>query len=71
MFLEAVEGVGDALEIVEIGHCFGDGGILRARGEDGAGCGCPVSGRNVGSESSVSFLSCVKNGSMFLTVWGT
>lgn len=71
LFLEAVEGVGDALEIVEIGHCTGDVGILRARGEDGVGCGCPVSGRDIGSESSVSFLSCVKNGLRFLTVWET
>ena len=30
LFLEAVEGVGDALEILEIGHCAGDGRILRA-----------------------------------------
>ena len=71
LFLEAVEGVRDALEIFEIGHCVGDGGILRARGEDGAACGCPVSGRNVGSEPFVSLLSWVKSTLMFLTVWGT
>ncbi len=68
LFLEAVEGVGDALEIIEIGHCIGDGQILRACGEDGVGCGCPVSGSNVGSEPSVSLLSWVKSTLMFLTV---
>ena len=57
LFLEAVESVGDALEILEIGHCGGDGGVPIARGEDGIGCGCPVSARNVGSVSSVSFLA--------------
>lgn len=58
MFLEAVEGVGDTLEIIEICHCLGDGRVLRASGEDSVGCGCPVSSRNVGSESSVSLWSC-------------
>lgn len=55
LFLEAVEGVGDALKILEIGHCAGNGGVLSARGKDGTACGCPISGRNVGSRSSVSF----------------
>lgn len=56
LFLEAVEGIGNTSEIVEIGHCVGNGGILRARGGDGAGCGCPVSCRNVASESSMGML---------------
>ena len=56
LFLEAVEGVGDSLEIFEVGHCGGNRGVLRARGKDGAACGCPVGGRNVGSGSSVSLL---------------
>lgn len=51
--LEAVEGIGNTSKIVEIGHCIGNGGILRARGVDGADCGCPVSCRNVASESSM------------------
>lgn len=55
LFLEAVEGIRDALKVLEIGHCAGNGRVLSARGKDGTACGCPISGRYVGSRSSVSF----------------
>ena len=51
LFLEAVESVGDALEIIEIGHCGGNRGVLIARVKDGIGCGCPISVRDVRSVS--------------------
>ena len=51
LFLEAAGSVGDALEIIDIGHCGGNRGVLIARVKDGIGCGCPISVRNVGSVS--------------------
>lgn len=51
LFLEAVERIGDALGIIEIGHCGGNRGVLVARVKDGIGCVCPISVRNVGSVS--------------------
>ena len=36
LFFKAIESVGDSLEILQIGHCAGDGRIWSARGEDGA-----------------------------------
>ena len=51
LFLEVVWGTRDAFKVFKDSHCAGNGGALRALGEDGVGCRRPVGGWNVVSTS--------------------
>ena len=48
LFLEGVERVGYALQVLEVCDCAGNCGVLGACGEDSAGCRSPISIRDVG-----------------------